>query len=87
MTFGEFQPEDLSFTLVELEFVLGFLSGLGLVGVRGAWPPNSRPDSTGSGGVGVDVVGMDVSVEAMEEESWDLEEREEEGERDCESCV
>lgn len=87
VTFGEFESEDLSFTLVELEFVLGFLSGLGLVGIHGAWPPNSRSDSTGCSGVGIDVIGMDVSVEAMEEESWDLEKREEEGERDCKRCV
>lgn len=87
VTFGEFQSKDLSFILIKLESFFGFLPGLGLFGVGGAGPSNCRSYTARCRGVGIDIVWMDVSVEAMEKESWDLEEREDERERDCEHCV
>lgn len=87
VTFGEFQSKDLSFILIKLKSFFGFLSGLELFGIYGAWPSNCRSDSARGGGIGIDIIWMNVSVEAMEKESWDLEEGEEERERDCKHCV
>lgn len=76
MSVIELQPKDLSFVLVELELVFGSFSGSQFSWVVAAGSSDRGAD-TRLGLIGwVDIVGMDVSVETLEKEDWDLEERE-----------
>lgn len=76
----ELEPEDLSIAFVELELVLGFvpLSELGVgFGIRAfIGSPNGGSDAI------AEILRVDVSVEAVEEEDGDFEEDYQSGERD-----
>lgn len=85
MTICELKSEDLSFVFVEFEFFFGSFSGFEFLVVGGAGSSDRGPDAAVGSGGGVDIVGVDVGVEALEEENGDLEEGERESEKESES--
>lgn len=76
----ELEPEDLGVVFIEgwaVLLVLGLVAPLSELGARigGVGSPDGGP-----GSAGWDVVGVDVGVEAAQEQDWDFEEGEEQSE-------
>lgn len=97
MSVVELYPEDLGIVLIELDLVLGldplpgFNVGFGrqvLVALRSGARVGAFGSSNGrSDGILVDIVGLDIGVEAMEEQGRDFEEGEDESEEERETGV
>ncbi|KAI8013758.1 THO complex subunit 4A [Camellia lanceoleosa] len=78
MTICELESEDLSFVFVEFEFFFGSFFGFEFLVVGGAGSSNRGPEAAVRSCGRVDLVGVDLGVEALEEENGDLEEGERE---------
>lgn len=82
----EFESKDLSLVFIKFKLI-GFLPWFQFTSSGVTRPSDCGFDTGGVGVWGCDVIRVDVSVEAMKEEGWDLDEGEDESEEERKCCV